>query len=187
MRRLTRLLLRLYPRAWMERYGDEFRQLLDDTPATPHAALDVARHGLSLQVRRAPGGALDLVASGGNTMHSHPQRSALLGALILLPTAILIGAALLKYVIGVPGPFDAIEPAMTPLVTHPLGETVFVLAPYLAILLALVPVVRSVPRWQHGRLEGTITVVAPAFNLALAAVSAAIAVFMAFYWVAENL
>jgi hypothetical protein len=28
---------------------------------------------------------------------------------------------------------------------------------------------------------------APAFNLALAALSAAIAVFMAFYWVAENL
>lgn len=187
MRRCIGLMLWLYPRSWMRRYGDEFRQLLDDTPATPHTALDVARHGLMLHGRLAPRSALHLIESGGNTMRNHPQRSAALAAAVLLPTAFLIGVAVLKYVVGVAAPFDAIEPAMTPLVTHPLGETVLTLAPYLALVLAGVPVVRSVPRLDHGRLVGTLSLEAPLVNIVIATLSAAIALFMAVYRVTENL
>lgn len=120
-------------------------------------------------------------------MRNHPERTAVLGAIVLLPTAVLIALAVLKYVVGVDGPFEAVEPAMTPIVTHPLGETVLILAPYLALALALVPVVRSVPRWDHGRLAGHVTVLAPALNIAVAALSIAIALFMAAYWITENL
>ncbi|MDH4334024.1 MAG: hypothetical protein OEW24_02010 [Chloroflexota bacterium] len=171
----------------MRRYGGEFRQLLDDAPATPATAIDVARHGLSLHARRAPGTGLHLITLGGTIMRDHPQRSAVLGAAVLLPTAVLIGVAVLKYVVGVAAPFDAIEPAMTPLVTHPLGETVLTLAPYLALVLALLPVVRGVPRWEHGRLVGTFSLAAPVVNIVIATLSAAVALFMAVYWVTENL
>ncbi len=186
MRRCISLMLRLYPRAWMMRYGDEYRQLLDDTPATPHTALDVARHGLRLHGRDLPGTALHLIESGDNAMRNYPQRFAALAAAVLLPTAFLLGVAILKYVFGVAAPFDAIEPAMTPLVTHPLGETALTLAPYFALVLALLPTVRSVPRLSHGRLVGTFSLEAAVGIIVVATLSAAIAVFMALYWITEN-
>jgi hypothetical protein len=37
------LLLRLYPAAWRDRYGDELRDLVADTGLTPRVALDLAR------------------------------------------------------------------------------------------------------------------------------------------------
>lgn len=118
MRRIPHFLLGLYPRQWRDRYGEEFAQLLDDTSASPAAALDIARHGLALRARAA----VNLIPRGGNIMRSKPQRFALLGGAILLPTAALLALALLKYIGGIAGPFDTIEPAVTPLVTHPLGE-----------------------------------------------------------------
>ncbi len=36
-------LLRLYPRAWRERYGDELLALLEDRPASPLDLVDLAR------------------------------------------------------------------------------------------------------------------------------------------------
>lgn len=187
MKRSIRFLLGLYPRAWLERYGEEFAQLIDDTPATPAAALDVARHGLALHARGASGNAALLVSLGGLMMQSQPRRFAVLGAAVLLPTAVLIGLALLKYVFGVTAPFDAIEPAMTPLVTHPLGETVLTLAPYLAFALAVLPVAQGAVRWEDGRLLGTLSLKAPAANIVIAASSVAIAMFMVVYWLGENL
>lgn len=187
MRRFIRSLVGLYPRAWLVRYGDEFARLIDDTPATPAAALDIARHGLALHARGAPRTAARLFSQGGITMRSQPVRFAILGAGVLLPTAALIGLALLKYVIGIAAPFDAIEPAMTPLVTHPLGEALLTLAPYLALALAVLPVVRGAMRWEDGRLVGTLSVTAPAANIVTATSSVAIAMFMLVYWLGENL
>lgn len=187
MRRSIRFLLSLYPRAWLARYGEEFTQLIDDTPATRAAALDIARYGLALHARGAPRTAVHLFSRGDVIMRSQPQRFAMLGAAVLLPTAALIGLALLKYVIGFAAPFDAIEPAMTPLVTHPLGETFLTLAPYLALALAVLPVVRGAVRWEDGRLVGTLSLRAPAANIVIAASSVAIAMFMVAYWLGENL
>ncbi len=42
MRCLARWLAGLYPAEWRERYGDEFEALLEDSPPTPLAMLDVA-------------------------------------------------------------------------------------------------------------------------------------------------
>lgn len=117
----------------------------------------------------------------------HPERLALLGLAVMLPTTILVTVVLLKYVVGVAGPFDAIEPAMTPIVTHPIGETFFVLAPYLALLLASVPVTRLGLAWRAGRLSATVQIAAPALNLAVVLTSLLLVGFMMLYWVAENL
>lgn len=44
-----KLLIRLYPRAWRERYGPEFEALLHDEGVTIGRALDIARAGLLLR------------------------------------------------------------------------------------------------------------------------------------------
>ena len=38
-----RWFLRLYPRAWRRRYGEEFAALLEQVPASPAVLLDVLR------------------------------------------------------------------------------------------------------------------------------------------------
>jgi type IV secretory pathway VirB2 component (pilin) len=107
--------------------------------------------------------------------------------MVMLPTSALVVAAILKYIIGFDGPFDAKEPALTPIVTHPLGETLIVLAPYVALLLAVVPVTRLGLGWRTGRLSATMEVNAPALNIVVAVASVLLAAFMVLYWVAENL
>ncbi len=110
-----------------------------------------------------------------------------IGFLVVLPTTVLVAVAVLKYVIGLAAPFDAIEPALTPIVTHPLGETFFVLAPYAALMLVAMPVTRVDLGWRAGRMTATVNVSTPALNVAVAIMSIGLAVFMALYWVAENL
>ena len=46
-----RLLLRMYPKSWRQRYGAEFTELLDATPMTVFVALDVARHAAVERIR----------------------------------------------------------------------------------------------------------------------------------------
>ena len=45
------LLVALHPRAWRERYGDEFAALLEDTGVGPRVVVDVVGHALALQAR----------------------------------------------------------------------------------------------------------------------------------------
>ena len=183
MRRLTRLAVHLYPAAWRARYGDEFLAMLEQEDADLPILLNVIAHGVKARLR------LERDSYGGNTMvgSAQPQRLALLGLIVMLPTSILVAAAILKYIVGVDGPFDALEPALTPIVTHPLGETVFVLAPYVALFLAMVPVTRLGLGWRTGRLSATMEVNAPALNVVVALASGLLAGFMVLYWVAENI
>ena len=49
--RLARALLRLYPRAWRERYGDEFLGLIDETGLTWRSAVNVVASAVAQRVR----------------------------------------------------------------------------------------------------------------------------------------
>ena len=187
MKRLIRLVSLLYPPAWRARYGAEFESLLCEHEASLGTLLDVLANALGTRVRSwAPRS-----MHGGHRMPDKFSRRAgllgILGLAIMLPTSVLVGAAVLKYIVGVDVLFDAIEPAMTPIVTHPLGETFFVLAPYVAFVFAVVPVTRVALGWRAGRLSATVDVRTPALNVAVAVVSVVLAGFMALYWVAENL
>jgi hypothetical protein len=46
-----KVLLRLYPRRWRERYGDEFALVLRGTPPGPGVVLDVVRGAVDAHVR----------------------------------------------------------------------------------------------------------------------------------------
>lgn len=183
MTRVLKLLISLYPRWWRERYGRELAALVDDLPSSPRAVLDVAQHVVALRLRAAR----VRFTHGGRSMKSHQTRAALLAAAIVAPTALLIAVAVLKYIGGVAAPFDAIEPYLTPVVTHPAGETILTLAPYAAFLLAVVPVIQLQARWQESRMNVELAIVAPIANVAVAVLSLGLAVFMMIYWVAENL
>jgi hypothetical protein len=181
MKRLMRVALRLYPAAWRLRYGPEVRQLIDDGRASPADLIDLVSHAPLVATFRGD-------ASGTNRyLADHPIRLALVALAITLPTAFLVGVAVLKYVFGVPGPFDAIEPTMTPFVTHPIGETILVLAPYVAFSLAVLPFTRLRLGLKEGRLAASAEAAVPLTSLAVGALSATLIVFMGLYWVAENL
>jgi hypothetical protein len=187
VRRLVLLAVWLYPARWRARYRDEFTELLRQGDTSVDILLDVLVNASRARVRSLRASTL----RGGHHMfegaHRHPERFALLGLAVMLPTTLLVTVAVLKYMVGVAGPFDAIEPVMTPLVTHPMGETAFVLAPYVALLLAAIPVTRLGLGWRAGRLSATVQVVAPALNLGVALSSLSLVGFMLLYWVAENL
>ncbi len=123
------------------------------------------------------------------TSHAPASNASRFGAaavLLALPTGILVTLSVLKYVLGVVGPFDAIEPTVSPLVTHPLGETVVILAPYAALLLAAAPVTRLRLGRQEGRLNVGVEVSAPALNVLAATLSAALIATMLVYYLLEN-
>lgn len=181
MKTLMRLALRLYPDAWRRRYGPEVEQLIDDGRASPGDLVDLVAHAPSTKTLQ------DEVMRMNGRLTAHPLRLAIIAAVIMLPTAFLVGIAVLKYIVGVPGPFDSIEPTVTPIVTHPLGETILVLAPYVAFLLAIVPFTRLRVGWREGRLAASAEAAVPLTNLVVGALSAALIVFMGLYWVAENL
>jgi hypothetical protein len=51
----VRFLLRLYPRRWRERYGDEVEALLDETPEEPLRTVDLARGAVDAHRRQGVG------------------------------------------------------------------------------------------------------------------------------------
>ena len=181
MKRLMRMALRLYPDSWRRRYGPEVGQLIDDGRARPTDLLDlVSQAPVSATFRGA-------VSTMNERLAAHPVRLALVALAITLPTALFVGVAVLKYIFGVAGPFDAIEPTATPFITHPIGETILVLAPYVAFSLAILPFTRLRLGWREGRLAASAEAAVPVTSLAVGAISAALIVFMGLYWVAENL
>ena len=191
MKRSVALVLGLYPEEWRRRYEDELLSLLEESDIGVVDLVDLLAWGIrhraaavANRVGRRPhsGGVQDMFERAS----ARPLRFALAGLVILLPTASLTVFAVLKYIVGIPGPFDAIEPAITPFVTHPAGETVLILAPYAALLLAVAPVVRARLSWDRMRVTGGVELAAPALNVVVAILSSALVLFMGVYWVAEK-
>lgn len=185
MKTFILLAMRFYPRAWRGRYGAEFEALLDEEPGTLRVLFDVVRGATACRSRTW----INWVATGGIDVmiRANAERYGALGLAVMLPTAILMALAVLKYIVGVSGPFDAVEPTMTPIVTHPLGETLFVLGPYIALALAVVPITRVALGWARGRVTASVEFSAPVLNIVVAMASLGLIVVMALYWVAENL
>jgi len=181
MKTLMRVAIRLYPAAWRQRYGPEVSQLIEDGHASPADLLDLVSHAPFASTLRGEASTMN------RQLAAHPLRVALAALAITLPTAVFVGVAVLKYVIGVPGPFDAIEPTVTPFITHPIGETVLILAPYLAFGLAILPFARLNLGWRDGRIAASADMAIPLTNLLIGGIAATLIVFMGLYWIAENL
>jgi hypothetical protein len=137
------LLLRLYPARWRERYGDELRALVVDTGLSPRVALDLISAAARERQRSAA-----LALAGGVTMtfgpaSRHPTTAALLAAAVLAPTAVFVTGSLLAYGLGISAFIGTMESANAWLTSQPrFVDLLLVLAPAVALLVAVVPLVR---------------------------------------------
>jgi hypothetical protein len=187
-------ILRLYPSAWRRRYGEELSDLLDEMPSTPAATLDLLRGAASQHIRAL----LDrvaprLLAAGGPPMPTHPlQRhptaSALVAVLIAAPTAIFVTLSFLAYQLELPGMQAWLAPFMDGLQQAPRIVDFFLLAaPFLAFLLAALPLIGLRLERVDGELRVTLALRARTLNVVVLAVCLVVGGFLTSHLLAEFL
>lgn len=165
-------ILRLYPSAWRQRYGEELSNLLEEMPSTPATTLDLLRGAVTLHMRAlfdrvAP----RMLAAGGAPMptHSlqrHPTAWALLAVLLAAPSAIFVTLSFLAYQLEVPGMQAWMDPFMGKLQEAPRIVDLFLLAaPFVALLLAALPLVGLRLERVNGELRVTLAMRARTLNI----------------------
>lgn len=165
--RRRRALLRCYPAAWRRRYGDELFDLLAEGPLTPRVVLDVAATGLNLRVRAAWRALQGEMVMTIRPAWRHPTAFAVIGALLILPTFLFVAASLLSYELGFIPLRDAVAPIQAAITSVPVVDLFLVLAPALAALAALAPLLRLGWERREGTLQAVLTVRALGLNLAV--------------------
>ena len=163
--RLGRLLLRCYPPAWRHRYGDELLDLLSDVQLTPRVLLDVASSGLAL---RATGARRALQGDTVMTIRPawrHPTAFAVVGALLILPTLFFVVSSLLAYELDLTAVRDFVGPIQAALTSARAVDLLLVLAPALAAMAAIAPLLRLGWERRDGTLQAVVTVRALALNV----------------------
>jgi hypothetical protein len=168
---LAELLLRCYPRAWRERYGDELLDLLSDVPLTPRALFDVAWSGLALRAN-----AVHRALQGDTVMTirpawRHPTAFAVAGGLLILPTLFLVTSSLLAYELDLIPVREFAAPIQAAMTSVPSADLLLVLAPALAASAAIAPLLRLGWARRDGTLQAVVTIRALALNLAVGLVA----------------
>jgi len=192
--RPMRPILRLYPSAWRRRYGDELADLLDELPDDRGANLDLLRGALTLHVRAlidrlAP----RLVSAGGPPMPTHPlQRhptaTALVAALLMAPTAIFVAVSFLAYQLELPGWAAAVKPFMDGLGQAPrIVDLLLLAAPFLAFVIAALPLVGLRLERIDGELRITLALRARTLNVIVLALCVVVGGFLASHLLVEFL
>ena len=187
-------ILRLYPPAWRRRYGEELSDLLDEVPASAATTLDLLRGAAVMHMRAF----LDRVAprqvtAGGPSMPTHPlQRhpttSALIAALIAAPTVIFVAVSFLAYQLELPGMQAWLQPFMDGLARAPRIVDLFLLgAPFLAFLVAALPLIGLRLDRVDGELRVTLGLRARTLNLIVLAVCVLVGGFLASHLIVEFL
>lgn len=87
---LVRLLLRLYPARWKERYGQEFSDLLQSEEARPSTLADVARSAISEHISPTVGVTMDQKIYSFGVLVKQP--AAFLPLAMSLGALVVIGA-----------------------------------------------------------------------------------------------
>lgn len=180
------LLLLAYPAAWRERYGNELLTLLEDEPLTARAALDVVAAGL-----RQRGHVARRALTGGVVMTlgpawRHPTLFALVAAILLLPTFVFVGGSLLAYELGMDAVRGVIEPVLAGIAQVRVLDLALVVAPAVAFVAALAPLLRLGVERRDGALEAVVAVRARTLNLLVGAVALALAGVLVWHVVVES-
>jgi hypothetical protein len=187
-------ILNLYPSAWRRRYGEELTDLLEELPATPATTVDLLRGAATLHMRAfldrlAP----RLVSAGGPPMPTHPlQRhptaTALVAALITAPTVIFVALSFLAYQLELPGMQAWLQPFMDGLAQAPRIVDLFLLgAPFLAFLIAGLPLIGLRLERTDGELRITLALRARTLNLIVLGICVVVGGFLASHLIVEFL
>ncbi len=184
---MIRLLLLLYPAGWRERYGDELRDLVAETGLGPRTSFDILRAAARERQRQ-----IERALAGGATVTigpawRHPTGWALTGAALMAPTALFVLGSLLAYQLGIGAVTQAMESANSWLAAQPrIVDLALVLAPLLALLVAVVPLTRLELRQGEGGREVTVAIRLKLLNLAVGIVALAIGALLVWHIVVES-
>jgi len=136
---MIHLILRLYPRAWRERYGQEILDLMAAEGMRPSDMLDLARGAVGARLESMVGTMKGAEPMTFQPAWRHPTAWAVAGLVLLLPTALFVAASLAAFQLGavaLQGPMEGIGAA----VDRWGAAVVFLLAaPILAVALATLP------------------------------------------------
>jgi hypothetical protein len=187
-----RWLLRLYPAAWRERYEVEMRDLLDDLPARPDAAFDLIRGAFRAHLRALYRPARLLSPDGGppvttQSLQRHPTALAILALVVVAPTLALVGVSFLAYEMDVPGLAARVEPLIVALTAPRIVDLWLLGAPFLAFLLAVVPLFGVSVARVEGELRLTLAFRPRVLNLVIAVLAVAVGAFLIGHIVSEFL
>lgn len=184
--RLGRVLLRCYPPAWRKRYGDELLELISDVPLTPRALVDVALSGIALHAhaaRRALQGDTVMII---RPAWRHPTAFAVVGALLILPTLFFVASSLLAYELDLAAVREFVAPIQAALTSVRAVDLLLVLAPALAAVAAIAPLLRLGWERRDGTLQAVVTVRALALNLAVGLVAIGVGGVLVWHIVVES-
>jgi len=171
---MIRFLLRLFPTAWRDRYGEELVALVDDTGLDAGTVADVARAGVNERARSARA-----AIAGGGTMTigpawRHPTLWAAVGLLVLVPTMTFVLLSMLTYQLGLSGLAATMEPVNRWLDSQRLADLVLVAAPGIAFIVAAAPLVRLTLATADGEPSATLGLRLRAINLVVASLALAV-------------
>jgi hypothetical protein len=169
--RLARILLVSYPGAWRRRYGDELLDLVGDLPLTPRVALDLVSTGLALRVSAARRALQGDAVMTIRPAWLHPTAFAVAAALILLPTFLFVVASLLSYELGLTAVRDVAAPIQAAVTSVGALDLFLVVAPVLALVAAVAPLLQLGWERREGTLQAVVTVRALALNMVIGLVA----------------
>jgi hypothetical protein len=187
-------ILRLYPSAWRRRYGNELADLLEELPATPATTVDLLRGAATLHMRAFVDRVVPRLAPAGgppmptHPLQRHPTATALVAVLITAPTVIFMALSFLAYQVELPGMQAWLQPFMDGLAQAPRIVDLFLLtAPFLAFLIAALPLIGLRLERIDGELRVTLALRARTLNLIVLAVCVVVGGFLASHLLVEFL
>jgi len=152
---MIRRLLRLYPRRWRDRYGDELEELVESLGLTPTNAFDLIGNAFSERMRSAT-----RRTAGGTLMTDRPRWGsmalALIGFILLAPTLLFIGFSVLIYNLGVP--MDGVRSIIDGVVRIGPIDIGLALLPFVALAIALAPLIRLSMARDEGEIVARVVV-----------------------------
>lgn len=186
-------LLRLYPADWRARYEGEVSTLLDELPGDREMAVDLFRGAVSewgrAIWRRLPEAP---AAAGGppaylGPVHRHPTTLALIALLVVVPTSTFVVLSFVAYQIGVPSLQAILEPALQALTVSRWVDLFLLLAPLIALVLAIAPLVGIGLSRADGELRVTFGFQARTLNLVVIGVCLVVGGLLAGHIILETL
>lgn len=181
---MIRLLLRAYPAAWRDRYGAELEQLAADSGLSAGTAIDIVRAGLNERQRsvaRSLGGTTMLLGPA----YRHPDRLALLSLIVVTPTLLFVVGSLLAFQLGIQALVGPMESAAALLNGVNFLDLLLVIAPALALALAILPLVRLDVRMSEAGREVVVGLRLRAANVLVGLTALAIGLILVWYFLTE--
>lgn len=183
---MIRLLMRIYPPAWRKRYGDELTQLIADNGLSWSTGLDLIRGGL-----KERGRVVGSTLIGGPGMvigpaWRHPTGLAVAATVVMAPTLVFVVGSVVVYELGMSALQAQMEVVNQWLSSSRILDLLLVLAPAVALVLAVAPLVRvQFCNGESGR-EAVLGVRLRMLNLAVSMVALGIGAVLVWHIVVES-